>query len=1221
MMALSTVPQESINDLWALAAAQLSDDDKRNINFSRSDRLNILADLHAEAERFKQRSIESRWKYARKSGETVIIRDVFDKIVRWIDIFKQVGDVAVQYDPAHASLPWAGIRFILQIAVNDTNKLSLVVEGLAWIAELICRYAVIEALYLQGASKAAKSLERAVVKLYANILGYLSKAKQYLKQGTAKRIIKSAVLAETQLDSGLNDIRTAGDDVGRCMDLVDRNASRRADIIRWLSPEPYIQHHKQVTQGVLAGTGQWLLSDPVFKKWKDESASSILWLHGIPGSGKSKLVSIVIEDALKSFKAGDSPQPVFFYCSRNPAEPARSDPRAVLASLARQLSCLAPGKPLLKPTVDLFKKEEAENFASGSLQVEESCELIMQLIEQYPLTKIIIDAMDECDPWKRRELLKALEQILRDSSNLVKVFISSRNDQDIVLRLQHYPSLEIDSRRNGDDIARFVKDQAEQLIQNKELLKYSTSLAEMKRLVVNRVIEGAAGMFRWASMQLQYLCSLTLDADVKNSLGRLPPDLYTLYDEIYGILSAKPGELRAIVFNNVLCWLLCAQRTLSTREFLAAVSLDPQTGDSMKSISKDLVLEICNNFVVFDSELDTFRLAHLSVREFLEQQPKYKSEVRNALAAEVCLWTILSTDPNSTAKNLLVRLNWYENSTLPDFYELHEYSDIHWAKHCESAADERRLVRLQTAFRYFISGHGEATSSIGKWVVRLKSYLQDWGYFREHFQWKLREQLEDAVVTEDVATAAGLFVSCAFGFEEVIEQTVGEQMDKMTWRNRQGRSPLQVAARNGNCAALRRLFNQSRADIPITEAVVEAAASSWRNGKEVMGLLLDRRGTDTPITETVVEAAVSNWDNGKEVMRLLLDRCGPDILITEAVVKRAAENRDDGTMMKLLLDRLGADMPITEAVVAAFAEHVDQGVMRRLLKEHEADICITQAVVKAAAKNVRNGKEVMELLLDRRGADILITEAVVEVAISNWGNGKEVMKLLLDRCGPEIPVTEAVVERAAGNRDDGAIMRLLLDRRGADILITEAIVAAVAEHVDQEMMRRLLDRREADISITQATVIAAARNWKNGKEVMMLLLDRYGAHILITEAVVEAAASPWGSGKEIMTLLLDRRGADMPITEAIVITIAKHFDQEVMTLLLDRRGADIPITDAVVVAAASNWENGKEVMTLLLDRHGAEISVTEEVLEAAAANYSNGEEVMTLLLWRELPHL
>ena len=103
--------------------------------------------------------------------------------------------------------------------------------------------------------------------------------------------------------------------------------------------------------------------------------------------------SIVTEDAFESFRANDSPQPIFFYCSRNSAEPTRSDPAAILASLARQLSCLEPGNPLLRPTVDLYKRKEEEGFASGSLQVDESRTLILQLIAQYPLTTIIIDAM------------------------------------------------------------------------------------------------------------------------------------------------------------------------------------------------------------------------------------------------------------------------------------------------------------------------------------------------------------------------------------------------------------------------------------------------------------------------------------------------------------------------------------------------------------------------------------------------------------------------------------------------------------------------------------------------------------------------------------------------------------------------------------------------------------------------------------------------------------
>jgi hypothetical protein len=63
----------------------------------------------------------------------------------------------------------------------------MVVEGLAEIAELICRYAVTETLYNQAGSKAVEGLKGAVVKLYASILSYLSKANQYFKQGTASQ--------------------------------------------------------------------------------------------------------------------------------------------------------------------------------------------------------------------------------------------------------------------------------------------------------------------------------------------------------------------------------------------------------------------------------------------------------------------------------------------------------------------------------------------------------------------------------------------------------------------------------------------------------------------------------------------------------------------------------------------------------------------------------------------------------------------------------------------------------------------------------------------------------------------------------------------------------------------------------------------------------------------------------------------------------------------------
>lgn len=114
-MAQRVVPQTRASSLWDNAVAQLPDEHKRRIDFTSPKKIDMLKDLREMADGKRDEFMKSRWTYKRKSGETVIMRDVFEKFVRWIDMFKRIGDVAVQYDPVHAALPWAGISFILQV--------------------------------------------------------------------------------------------------------------------------------------------------------------------------------------------------------------------------------------------------------------------------------------------------------------------------------------------------------------------------------------------------------------------------------------------------------------------------------------------------------------------------------------------------------------------------------------------------------------------------------------------------------------------------------------------------------------------------------------------------------------------------------------------------------------------------------------------------------------------------------------------------------------------------------------------------------------------------------------------------------------------------------------------------------------------------------------------------------------------------------------------------
>ncbi|KAI5813443.1 hypothetical protein BZA77DRAFT_358084 [Pyronema omphalodes] len=46
------------------------------------------------------------------------------KLIKWMDRFKEVGDIIVQYDAGHAALPWAGVRLLLKVIMPT----DLVVE-------------------------------------------------------------------------------------------------------------------------------------------------------------------------------------------------------------------------------------------------------------------------------------------------------------------------------------------------------------------------------------------------------------------------------------------------------------------------------------------------------------------------------------------------------------------------------------------------------------------------------------------------------------------------------------------------------------------------------------------------------------------------------------------------------------------------------------------------------------------------------------------------------------------------------------------------------------------------------------------------------------------------------------------------------------------------------------------------------------------------------------
>jgi hypothetical protein len=135
------------------------------------------------------------------------------------------------------------------------------------------------------------------------------------------------------------------------------------------------------------------------------------------------------------------------------------------------------------------------DFASGPLTIEEILGLIIKIIDDYYPTRIIVaDALDERDSDRRCDLLDALKAIVQESSQLVKIFISSRDDQDIVLRLSDCSNLELSSTWNQNDINSFIRAETEQLIQKKKLLPYTSQKDALREEITDYVSSKADGM-------------------------------------------------------------------------------------------------------------------------------------------------------------------------------------------------------------------------------------------------------------------------------------------------------------------------------------------------------------------------------------------------------------------------------------------------------------------------------------------------------------------------------------------------------------------------------------------------------------------------------------------------------------------------------------------------------------------------------------------------------
>ncbi|KAK8225381.1 hypothetical protein HDK77DRAFT_130222 [Phyllosticta capitalensis] len=340
--------------LWDKVVSELSYEDRQMFRIGGEPHIKILDDIQSKVKTCRDECLRKKWKIKGFRGREIVVRDICAKLVSHINSYLHVIDIAVQYDPVHAALPWAGIRFLFRIALDSTETFEALIEGLEKASGVISRCTIMEMLYLPSVSDAQKSFQGQLLRLYGALIRYFCKARQYFSGGSLKRffaditqredfesalkaiseedlkvkyhrelidaeriqanvaLADSASKAVTSLNIKVSNFQTMQESLQKKLEdmegpfsqvesrierlYVALEESEKIHIMRWLSGVNISRYHEALLSGVLPQSGDWLLKSPEFMSWRASSPSGIFWLHGMQGCGKSRLLAIVIED-------------------------------------------------------------------------------------------------------------------------------------------------------------------------------------------------------------------------------------------------------------------------------------------------------------------------------------------------------------------------------------------------------------------------------------------------------------------------------------------------------------------------------------------------------------------------------------------------------------------------------------------------------------------------------------------------------------------------------------------------------------------------------------------------------------------------------------------------------------------------------------------------------------------------------------------------------------
>lgn len=607
----------------------------------------------------------------------------------------------------------------------------------------------------------------------------------------------------------------------------------------------------------------------------------------------------------------------------------------VLGDITCQLLLQLPN--VWGPVKELFKHHK-----NGATQptVDELIRILNEVDEPDHIL-LAFDALDEAGSGTRDSLIQHIQEFAKLP---MRIFLTSR--PDVELRILKEYILPVKVSAIDADLIRYARKRLQENSSVQCMLDGHSEAIITE--IVNLIVSQARGMYAssnpshfWTRMTLfrflvvvfntSNVCQQTSLREMIETAKSISSDPNSVYSQtMEQICLQSPSQVK--VAKRVLSWLLLAFRSLTPRELVEALTIEPNTRalDPLNKRTPSMLVKVCRGLVVVDKESDVIQLAHKTVQEYLLSCPQLDLPSMQREIFASCL-TYLSFDVfrsgSSTKEKLFSRLS---------IYPFHAYAANYLADHLNLLAHDEAIfeqvydfinckplsilyLRSLNACGFIDPTHlNNLRVPVDTSPLNIAALMGNLAIVRLMLQ--RQPGLLNAL---DPSNAPALRWAVTLGYEDVVKELLNANADT-SWANfLYSESLLNCAARNGYDGIVRLLIqHEASVQNPSLKLALEI-----ERGRELLVAVIN--GDDVSVQQILEKGQVNvdirdsdggtplqwaAWYGNTTIVEKLLDS-GADINATDQTSGRTAlhEAAEHGhyKTVKYLLDK-SADMEVTD---------------------------------------------------------------------------------------------------------------------------------------------------------------------------------------------------------------------------------------------------------------------------------------------------------------------